>query len=62
VAPGPDPIHAKHVLGYSALLDHSTETLTLLDQPLVDVQPIQDFNSCKYPAFAQVKHFLKSYG
>jgi hypothetical protein len=55
VSPGPETIHAKHVLGYSALLDHSAETLTLLDQASTNICPMQDFNGRAYPSFAQVE-------
>src|SRR5579872_2210128 len=54
VAPGPDRIHTKHSLGYSTMLDHSTETLTLLDQSSWDIRPVEDFNGVPYPTFAQV--------
>src|SRR5579872_6812684 len=54
VAPGSNWIHAKHSLGYSTMLDHSAETLTLLDQSLQDVHPVEDFNGAPYPSFAQV--------
>src|SRR5579872_3580855 len=54
LTPGPDRIHTKHSMGYSAFLDHSTETLTLLDQSPTDVCPVEDFNGALYPSFAQV--------
>jgi hypothetical protein len=54
VAPGLDRIHAKHTMGYSAMLDHSAETLTLLDQSSQDVRPVKDFNGLPYPSFSQV--------
>jgi hypothetical protein len=54
VAPGPDWIHSKHSMGYSAMLDHSAETLTLLDQSSQDIRPVEDFNGQPYPSFAQV--------
>ena len=54
VAPGPDRIHAKHAMGYSAMLDHSAETLTLLDQSSQDIHHVEDFNGFPYPTFAQV--------
>src|SRR5579872_3419375 len=56
--PGLDRIHSKHAMGYSAMLDHSTETLTLLDQSSQDVHPVEDFNGVTYPSFAQV-HLLE---
>ena len=52
--PSNDKISVKHTLGYSALLDHSAETLTLLDQSAQDVRPVEDFNGQPYPTFAQV--------
>src|SRR5579872_5697198 len=48
VAPGPDWIHSKHAMGYSAMLDHSAETLTLLDQSSQDVRPVEDFDGRPY--------------
>src|SRR5579872_6472690 len=50
VALCPDRIHAKHSLGYGAMLDHSAETLTLLDQSSQDVRPVEDFNGVPYPS------------
>src|SRR5579872_6623210 len=54
VAPGPDQIHSRHAMGYSAMLDHSAKTLTLLDQSSQDIHPVEDFNGQPYPTFAQV--------
>jgi hypothetical protein len=45
-------------MGYSALLDHSAETLTLLDQSSLDICPMEDFNRVLYPAFGEV-HLLE---
>jgi hypothetical protein len=36
------------------MLDHSAETLTLLDQSSQDIHPVEDFNGAPYPSFAQV--------
>ena len=41
-------------MGYSALLDFSTGTLTLLDQSSTDMHPVEDFNGKLYPTFGQV--------
>src|SRR5579872_7364297 len=53
-APGPDRIHTKYSLGYSAMLDHGAETLTLLDQASTDVHPVESFNGLDYPSFSEV--------
>src|SRR5579872_5886048 len=53
-APGPDRIHAKYSLGYSTMLDHGAETLTLLDQASSDVRPVESFNGLDYPSFSEV--------
>jgi hypothetical protein len=41
-------------MGYSTMFDHSTETLTLLDQSSQDVRLVEDFNGLPYLSFAQV--------
>src|SRR5579872_3332831 len=53
-SPGPDRIAAKYSLGYSTLLDHGAETLTLLDQSSVDTRSVESFNGRPYPSFAEV--------
>src|SRR5579872_5326970 len=53
-SPGPDRIAAKYALGYSAVLDHGSETLTLLDQASSDMRSVESFNGRPYPSFAEV--------
>jgi hypothetical protein len=36
------------------MLDHGAETLTLLDQALSDVRPVESFNGRPYPSFSKV--------
>ena len=36
------------------MLDHGSETLTLLDQSSTDTHPVESFNGHPYPSFAEV--------
>src|SRR6201993_4285614 len=36
------------------MLDHGSETLTLLDQASTDVRPVESFNGLPYPSFSEV--------
>ena len=36
------------------MLDHGSETLTLLDQASTDIHPVESFNGRPYPTFSEV--------
>src|SRR5579872_5900268 len=36
------------------MLDHGSETLTLLDQASTNVRPVESFNGCPYLSFSEV--------